>query len=106
MKRIAILLPLLAGLAGPLAISEVSAALPRGGTFGALAPTFEVVAELPWSTVSAVLKKMEEVRDYSYDQLVSWYNVGRVTVEQVGSGYRVTVLDDDGILEITVLEGF
>ncbi|MFN8396484.1 MAG: hypothetical protein U0176_17805 [Bacteroidia bacterium] len=105
MKRIAILLPLLAGLAGPLAVSEVSAALPRGGTFGALAPTFEVVAELPWSTVSAVLEAVTDVRPYTYDQLVSWYQVGRVTVEQVGSGYRVTVLNDDGILDIDLIEG-
>ena len=105
MKRIAVLLPLLAGLAGPFAISEVSAALPRGGTFGALAPTCEVVAELPWSTVSAVLEAVTDVRPYTYDQLVNWYQVGRVAVEQMGSGYRVTVLDDDGLGDIILISG-
>ena len=94
MKRIAILLPLVAGLAMPLAAFSAPAA-----------PAVSEVSELPWSTVSKVLERVTDVWPYSYAQLVDWYQVGRVTVEQVGSGYRVTALNDDGILEITVLEG-
>lgn len=93
MKRIAIVLPLLAGLAMPLFANS----LPTS-------PVMCEVTELPWSTVSAVLKEVTEVRDYSYSQLVDWYGVGRVTVEQSGSGYLVTITDDDGIADVVLIE--
>lgn len=110
MKRIAIVLALVAGGCTPVwSLSALrayplvaSAGLPACDAAGAFCE-FED-SELPWSTVSAVLKKVTEVRDYSYSQLVDWYQVGLVTVEQSGSGYLVTVVDEDGALDALLID--
>lgn len=97
--RGAAVLALAAGLNLPVA----------AGTFsGATVASSEVCAtmdsELPWSTVSAVLMKVTEVRDYSYSQLVDGYQVGLVTVQSLGSGYEVRIYDEDGLTEVLVID--
>ena len=67
-------------------------------------PITSEVSELPWSTVSAVLKKVVDIRPYSYAELVDWYQVGLVTVVQSGSGYQVSITDADGLTEVLVIE--
>ncbi|MFN8393219.1 MAG: hypothetical protein U0176_00950 [Bacteroidia bacterium] len=59
--------------------------------------------ELPWSTVSQVLQKVSDVRPYTYETLVQWYNAGRVQIQQQGSAYHVTMLTDDGITESVLI---
>lgn len=60
--------------------------------------------ELPWSTVDAVLKKVAERGTYAYSQLVNWYDQGWLTVEPCGSGYLVTISDEDGIVDVLLEE--
>lgn len=59
--------------------------------------------ELPMSTVTQVLQKVSDVRPYSYETLMQWYNVGRVSIQQQGSAYNVTILNDDGITESVLI---
>jgi hypothetical protein len=92
MKRILILLPLLAGLAMPVSAG-----------FSGFSGSVCAVSELPWSTVLAVLKKAAELRAYTCEQLVSGYEAGWVTVAQSGSGYEVRIVVD-GIVEIIVID--
>lgn len=62
------------------------------------------LAELPWSTVQAVLKKVETMGHYTYTQLVNWYSVGLVTVEQVDSVYVVRIYDEDGLTDVILMD--
>jgi hypothetical protein len=60
-----------------------------------------VMEELPWSTVDAVLRRAAELyHTYSYSQLVEWYSDAVLTVEEGGSGYLVTIIDEDGIADV------
>lgn len=59
--------------------------------------------ELPWSTVSQVLQKVSDVRPYSYETLVQWYNAGRVTIHEQGTTYQVTMLTDDGTVDTVLI---
>ncbi|HEX2899157.1 MAG TPA: hypothetical protein VHS96_05480 [Bacteroidia bacterium] len=56
-------------------------------------------SELPWSTVQAVLYEVDDQTAYAYSELVEWYQVGRVTIEEVTEGYLVKILDNDGVLD-------
>lgn len=59
---------------------------------------------LPWSTVSAVLKRVSELHEYSYTALVDGYDAGLVTVEQSGSGYLVRITNEDGIVDQILID--
>lgn len=95
MKRNAIFFALLLGLSFAPALT----------TANTVASPISMVeeTELPWSTVSQVLQKVSDVRPYSYETLVQWYNASRVTIEQQGSAYHVTMLTDDGITESVLI---
>lgn len=89
MKRLGMLVSLLALLLSTPAL--VSATSVAAGT-----PCMACDA-LPWETVDAVLKRVDALyAEYTYTQLVDWYHVGLLTVEQSGSGYLVTIYDQDG----------
>jgi hypothetical protein len=61
--------------------------------------------ELPWETVDAVIKRVDELyAEFTYSQLVEWYHVSLLTVEQCGSGYWVTIYDEDGIVIAGLIE--
>lgn len=95
MKRNAIVFILLFGLSFAPALSiATTASAPVENTNE---------SELPWSTVTLVLQKVSDVRPYSYETLVQWYNVGRVTIAQQGSAYNVHILNDDGITESVLI---
>ena len=109
MKRIGIFVSLLAGLAGPFAVSGASVApMMNSAISWEVAGQFFAVdaSDLPWSTVSAVLEAVTDVRPYSYAELVDWYQVGLVTVESVGSDYRVKITDEDGLGDVLIIGGF
>ena len=55
--------------------------------------------ELPWSTVTAILHQVEDHVNFTYNELVDMYAIGRVTIDVVSEGYLVKTLDDDGILD-------
>lgn len=96
MKRIGLLLPL-------VAVWLCSA----GSSLAAPVPqvVVAVACSLPWETVDAVLKRVDELRvDYTYPQLVNWYHVGLLTVELIDGVYHVTLYDEDGITEIIMLD--
>ena len=87
----------MAFLVGGLAVQT---ALPTRG----FAAQMVVASELPWSTVTAVLKRCAAVSEYSYAALVSGYQDGTVTVAVSGSGYLVTVSDTKGILDQIIID--
>lgn len=114
MKRILIALPLWAGLALPFEghfdkLSASPQARPLCATASLPAPmgcevSGSIVIDLPWSTVSAVLKRVSELHPYSYTALVDGYDAGLVTVEQSGSGYLVQITDEDGLTQQVLID--
>lgn len=60
--------------------------------------------DLPWSTVDAVLKAVEDQTEWSYSQLVGWYHANRLTVNLIDGDYVVSFLDDDGLAQVVILE--
>jgi hypothetical protein len=61
--------------------------------------------ELPWSTVTAVLHEVDARTSYTYSELIDWYQVSLVTIEQIGtSSYKVTVYDGDGLGDVVMIE--
>ena len=57
--------------------------------------------ELPWATVSAVLKKVADQGRYSYSSLEGWYDAGLVTVTQDADGrYEVRIRSAAGLLDV------
>lgn len=59
--------------------------------------------EIPWSTVEGLLHQVTELRPYSFTQLKGWYEAGTLTVSQLGSGYEVRIVDEDGICDVLIL---
>jgi hypothetical protein len=68
--------------------------------------SFNACTELPWATVDAVLKQVDELRaEYTYSQLVEWYSDAMLTVDQVGTDvYQVTISDETGILDVVIID--
>jgi hypothetical protein len=97
MKRIGFFVSLLLVFATPTLVTANPSTSPS---------EIHAMTELPWSTVQAVLKKVASMGTYTYDQLVSGYNNGTVTVEQSGSSYVVTVYNADGATDVVILDMF
>lgn len=70
-----------------------------------LAAPVVCLTELPASTVEAVLHRVAELRPYSVTQLRGMYDSGQLTISQSGSGYEVRIVDEDGIVDVLILQG-
>ena len=107
MKRLSCWLPLRGAAVLALAAGlylPVNAGTLSGATVASSEVCTTMDSELPWSTVSAVLKRVSETHPYSYAQLVDGYQVGLVTVQALGSGYEVRIYDEDGLVDILIIE--
>lgn len=61
------------------------------------------LAELPWATVQAVLKRVEALGHYTYAQLEYWYDANLLTVEYIDGSYLVTI-SIDGASDVVIIE--
>ncbi len=64
-------------------------------------------SELPWATVSAILKKVAEQGRYSYSSLEGWYDAGLVTVALDADGrYEVRIRGAAGLLDVILIDSY
>ena len=59
--------------------------------------------ELPWSTVTAILHQVEDHVNFTYNELVDMYAIGRVTIDVVSEGYSVVVMNADGSTDTVLI---
>ena len=59
--------------------------------------------ELPWSTVTAILHQVEDHVNFTYNELVDMYAIGRVTTDVVSEGYSVVVMNADGSTDTVLI---